>query len=106
MQKQILYVVIFIFSILTSCVSSKKKAHETVTNVYTSEHILQKEIPKDTVAPTPTIQKEVALPLNDEAIDGGGAVPKQARKEISPEEKEKIKVMMRERMKAKQKKTN
>ena len=106
MQKQILYVSVFIFSILTSCVSSKKKTPETATNVYTSEFILANEIPKDTVAQTPTISEEVVSPVNDAAIDGGGAAPKQARKEISPEEKEKIKVIMRERMKAKQKKTN
>ncbi len=106
MQKQILYAVVFIFSVLTSCVSSKKKTPETVTNVYTSELILANEIPKDTFATTPIIQKEIPLPPNDDVTDGGGAAPKQARKEISPEEKEKIKVIMRERMKAKQKKTN
>jgi hypothetical protein len=110
MQKQISYTAVAVFLLLTSCASSKKKALETITTVYTSEVILEKPMPQDSITPVLVIHKaetEVApLSENYDPIDGGGTTPKQAKKEISPEEKEKIKQMMRARMKLKEKKTN
>jgi hypothetical protein len=109
MQKQISYTTVVIFLFFTSCASSKKKAAETTTTIYTTEVALEQPTAQDTIATVQPVQgqklEKAISSENYDPADGGGATPKQIR-EISPAEKEKIKQIMRERMKLKVKKTN
>ena len=104
MQKQILYTSIASFFFLISCASSKKKTPETVTTIYTTEINLEQPTPNDTLKMSEIMIKQMPTTIDNDPIDGGGQMPKQNRKPASQEEKEKIKQMLRERIKVQQKK--
>ena len=113
MQKQILYASITLFFFITSCASSKKKTPETVTTIYNTEVNLEQPTAKDTLKtaeitpkpmPSPSAINTTPVAIDTDPVDGGGEAPKQIKTPISEAEKEKIKLMMRERIKAKQKK--
>ena len=113
MKKNILYLAVVFVVLLVSCISSKKKTPETVTTIYTTEVNLEQPTAKDTLKtaeitpkpmPSPSAINTTPVAIDTDPVDGGGEVPKQTKTPISEAEKEKIKLMMRERIKAKQKK--
>ena len=113
MKKNILYLAIAFVILLASCVSSKKKTPETVTTIYTTEVNLEQPTAKDTLKTAEMMSKPMPassainttpVAIDTDPIDGGGEVPKASKRPLTAEDKEKIKVMMRERIKAQQKK--
>ena len=113
MKKNILYLAVMFVVLLASCVSSKKKTPKMVTTIYTTEVNLEQPTAKDTLKTAEMMAKPMIAPsainttpvaIDTDPIDGGGEVPKASKKPLTAEDKEKIKVMMRERIKAQQKK--